>query len=392
VAADAAMSPADVGWSLITTRSVFDHRAVVVGENRDELMAGLKALAAGEPHPGVIEPGSAAAVGGLGGGGVGPVLVFPGQGSQWAGMGAGLLDTSPVFAARVADCEQALAPYVDWSLTDVLRDGVHTADLSRVDVVQPVLWAVMISLAALWDDYGVTPAAVVGHSQGEIAAACVAGALSLQEGARIVALRSQALRHLTGGGAMASLGISQDQAEEILAACGERAEAVGVAAVNGPGSVVVSGPPEQVDHAVAACEEAGGRARLIDVDYASHSPQVDEIAAELTEVLAGVKPVPSGVAFYSTVTAGRMDTAGLDTAYWVTNLRERVRFADAVRALLADGHRVFIETSTHPVLTIGLQESFEEAGVNAVTVPTLRRDHGGPAQLTRSVAQAFTAG
>ncbi|MET7906506.1 SDR family NAD(P)-dependent oxidoreductase, partial [Streptomyces sp. NPDC005355] len=178
----------------------------------------------------------------------------------------------------------------------------------------------------------------------------------------------------------------------ILAACGERAEAVGVAAVNGPGSVVVSGPPEQVDHAVAACEEAGGRARLIDVDYASHSPQVDEIAAELTEVLAGVKPVPSGVAFYSTVTAGRMDTAELDTAYWVTNLRERVRFADAVRALLADGHRVFIETSTHPVLTIGLQESFEEAGVNAVTVPTLRRDHGGPAQLTRSVAQAFTAG
>ncbi|MET7906055.1 SDR family NAD(P)-dependent oxidoreductase, partial [Streptomyces sp. NPDC005355] len=178
----------------------------------------------------------------------------------------------------------------------------------------------------------------------------------------------------------------------ILAACGERAEAVGVAAVNGPGSVVVSGPPEQVAHVVATCQEAGGRARLIDVDYASHSPQVDEIAAELTDVLAGVKPVPSGVAFYSTVTAGRMDTAGLDTAYWVTNLRERVRFADAVRALLADGHRVFIEASTHPVLTIGLQESFEEAGVNAVTVPTLRRDHGGPAQLTRSMAQAFTAG
>ncbi|MBL1102600.1 type I polyketide synthase [Streptomyces coffeae] len=392
VARDAELSPAAVGWSLISTRSVFDHRAVVIGENREELMAGLKALATGETHPAVIEPGGAAAVGGLGAGGTGPVLVFPGQGSQWVGMGAGLLDTSRVFATRVTDCEQALAPYVDWSLTDVLRGGVNAADLSRVDVVQPVLWAVMVSLAAVWDDYGVTPTAVIGHSQGEIAAACVAGALSLDEGARIVALRSTALRHLTGGGSMASLSMNQEQAENLLTECDKHAEAVGIAAVNGPGSIVVSGPPEQVAHVVATCEKAGHRARLIDVDYASHSAQVDEIADELAEVLAGITPVRSTVAFYSTVTAGRMDTSGLDTGYWVANLRERVRFADAVRALLDDGHRVFIEASTHPVLTVGLQESFEEAGIAAAAVPTLRRDHDGPRQLARSVAQAFTAG
>jgi polyketide synthase 7 len=390
--ADAEASPANVGWSLIRTRSVFDHRAVVVGEDRDELMAGLTALAAGNTHPGVVEPGSAAAVGGLGASGTGPVLVFPGQGSQWAGMGAALLDTSPVFAARVAECEHALTPYVDWSLTDALRGGTDAADLSRVDVVQPVLWAIMVSLAAVWDDHGVVPAAVVGHSQGEIAAACVAGALSLDEGARIVALRSRALRKLAGGGAMASLGMSQEQAEDLLTGLGECAEGVGVAAVNGPGSIVVSGPPEHVTHAVAACQEAGGRARLIDVDYASHGPQVDEIADELTDVLAGIEPAQAEAAFYSTVTGGRIDTSGLDTAYWVTNLRERVRFADAVRALLDDGHRVFIEASTHPVLTVGLQETFEEAGIGAATVPTLRRDHGGAAQLARSVAQAFTAG
>ncbi|MFD7507376.1 SDR family NAD(P)-dependent oxidoreductase, partial [Streptomyces sp. NPDC059850] len=142
----------------------------------------------------------------------------------------------------------------------------------------------------------------------------------------------------------------------------------------------------------ATCQETGSRARLIDVDYASHGPQVDEITDELNDVLAGIKPVRSGVAFYSAVTGGRIETSALDTAYWVTNLRERVRFADAVRALLDDGHRVFIEASTHPVLTVGLQETFEEAGVGAITVPTLRRDHGGTAQLARSVAQAFTAG
>ncbi|MFI0822778.1 SDR family NAD(P)-dependent oxidoreductase [Streptomyces sp. NPDC021098] len=387
VAADADVTPAEVGWSLIRTRSVFDHRAVVVGEKREELLAGLVALAAGDAHPGVVDPGSAAATGGTG-----PVLVFPGQGSQWAGMGAALLDESPVFATRVAECEQALSPYVDWSLTDVLRGAPDAADLVRVDVVQPVLWAIMVSLATVWGHHGVTPAAVVGHSQGEIAAAVVAGALSLDDGAKIVALRSQALRKLAGGGAMASLAMSQDRAEEFLTGLDEHAEGVALAAVNGPGSVVISGPPDEVAHTVTACQEAGSRARLIDVDYASHGPQIDQITDELNGLLAGVTPTRSGVAFYSAVTGGRLDTAELDSGYWVTNLRERVRFADAVRALLDDGHRVFIEASTHPVLTIGMQETFEEAAVQATTIPTLRRDHGGTAQLARSVAQAFTAG
>ncbi|MFE2449896.1 acyltransferase domain-containing protein, partial [Streptomyces sp. NPDC059426] len=194
---------------------------------------------------------------------------------------------------------------------------------------------------------------------------------------------------------MASLGVGEEQATELLSGLGDRAADVVVAAVNGPASTVVSGPPEQVAATVAACREAGERARTIEVDYASHSPQVDEIAEELTELLGGVEPVGgsgSGVVFYSTVTGGRADASVLDTGYWVRNLRERVRFAEAVRALLADGHRVFIEASTHPVLTVGMQESFEEAGVPAATVPTLRRDHGDLAQLVRSLAQAFTTG
>ncbi|MEU0842860.1 SDR family NAD(P)-dependent oxidoreductase [Streptomyces sp. NPDC005962] len=387
-------TPADVGWSLIRTRTLFDHRAVVVGESRAELLAAVEALAADETHPGVVQSGTSRGTS-PDPRATGPVLVFPGQGSQWQGMGAQLLDESPVFAERVAACERALAPYVDWSLTDVLRGTEGVADLSRVDVVQPVLWAVMVSLAAVWAGHGVKPAAVVGHSQGEIAAACVAGALSLDDGARIVALRSRALRRLAGGGAMASLGMGRERAERLLAELGERVATVVVAAVNGPASTVVSGPPEQVATVVAACRDAGERARMIEVDYASHSPQVDDITDELTGLLDGVQPTPqpgAGVVFYSTVTAEPADPAGLDTTYWVRNLREQVRFADAVRAALAAGHRVFIEVSTHPVLTVGMQETFEEAGSAAIAVPTLRRDHGDLAQLVRSVAQAFTAG
>ncbi|WP_067082435.1 SDR family NAD(P)-dependent oxidoreductase, partial [Streptomyces hygroscopicus] len=221
--------------------------------------------------------------------------------------------------------------------------------------------------------------------------------LSLEDGARVVALRSRALRRLAGGGAMASLALGRERVEWLLSGLGDRAAGVVVAAVNGPASTVVSGPPGQVAAVVAVCRDSGERARMIEVDYASHSPQVDGIAGELAEVLGGVEPVGgpesgSGVVFYSTVTGGRVDTADLDARYWVRNLRERVRFADAVQALLADGHRVFIEASTHPVLTMGMQESFEEAGVPATTVPTLRRGHGDLAQLTKSVAQAFLAG
>ncbi|MFH8620274.1 SDR family NAD(P)-dependent oxidoreductase [Streptomyces sp. NPDC017979] len=369
-----------IGHSLATARTAFEHRAVVLGADRDDLLAGLAALAAGEPHPAVVCPGEPAATG------PGPVLVFPGQGSQWAGMGAELLNTSKVFADRIADCEKALEPHIDWSLTDVLRgDG---AELARVDVVQPVLWAVMVSLAAVWADHGVTPAAVVGHSQGEMAAACVAGALTLDDGARVVALRSKALRRLAGHGAMASLQTGSDAADALCAAH----PGVTVAAVNGPGSVVVSGPPEPVAALVADAEAQGLRARLIDVDYASHGPQIDEITDELGTALAGVRPRTAPVAFYSTVTGERIDTTALSTDYWITNLRRQVRFAEAVDALLTAGHRVFVEASPHPVLTLGVQECIERAGASAAVVPTLRRAAGGRTQLGHALAHAFTAG
>ncbi|MFC8129714.1 SDR family NAD(P)-dependent oxidoreductase [Streptomyces sp. NPDC057302] len=375
-------SPVEVGWSLSTTRSAFENRAVVVGQDRETLLDGLRSLAAGEASPDVVSGAT-----GTTGPGPGPVLVFPGQGGQWVGMGVRLLEESPVFAARIAECEQALSPYVDWSLTDVLRsDG---AELARIDVVQPVLWAVMVSLAAVWADQGIKPAAVVGHSQGEIAAACVVGAISLEDAARIVAVRSVLLRQLSGQGAMASLGVDQELAAELI----ETHPGVVVAAVNGPSSTVISGPPEGVAAVVAEAQARELRARAVNSDVAGHGPQIDQLREELTERLSGIRPAGTDVAFYSTVTAGHLaDTTTLDTEYWVTNVRQPVRFADTVDALIADGYRLFVEVSPHPVLNLAMEGLFERADVSATVVPTLRRDHGDATQLARAAAQAFAAG
>nr|WP_325114272.1 SDR family NAD(P)-dependent oxidoreductase [Streptomyces sp. GMR22] len=374
----AELSAGDVGWSLATTRTVFEHRAVVLAGDGDGLVNGLGALAEGNTAPGVVR-GMATARDHA-------VLVFPGQGSQWVGMAAGLLESSPVFAERLAECAAALGPFVDWSLADVLGDP---AALERVDVVQPVLWAVMVSLAELWRSYGVEPAAVIGHSQGEIAAACVAGALSLEDAARVVALRSKALRALSGLGGMVSVSLPVGEVRERLGRWGER---LSVAAVNGPSAVVASGDADALDELLAACEADEVRARRIPVDYASHCAHVEAIEDELRQALAGINPRPSSVPFYSTVTGGVLDTEELDAAYWYRNLRQTVRFDETVRALLADGFQVFVEASAHPVLTMAVEQTAEDHGTRVIVAGSLRRDEGGLERFVTSLAEAYVGG
>src|SRR5207248_9318461 len=262
--------------------------------------------------------------------------------------------------------------------------------LDQVDVVQPALWAVMVSLAALWRSLGVEPAAVVGHSQGEIAAACVAGALSLADAAKVVALRSRALRALSGGGGMVSVPLAAADVRKRIVRWGEK---ISIAAVNGPEATVVTGEPAALRELLSACEADGVRARRIAVDYASHSPQVEAIRDGLIDMLAGIEPRPAEVAFYSTLHGGLLtDTTTLDAGYWYRNLRHTVRFEDAVRALAADGHQLFIEASPHPVLTHGVQETLGAAGVPGGAVGSLRRDDGGWRRFLTSVAHAGTYG
>ncbi|ETW21200.1 polyketide synthase [Mycobacterium gastri 'Wayne'] len=378
------LDPVDVGWSLVSTRSVFEHRAVVVGADRAQLLSGLAGLAAGEPGAAVVA-GRARPIGKT-------VFVFPGQGSQWAGMGARLLDASPVFAEQMRRCDKALGEYVRWSLLDVVRGAPGAPGLDRVDVVQPALWAVMVSLAELWRSVGVVPDAVIGHSQGEIAAACVAGALSLDDGARVVALRSRLLVRLAGAGGMVSIAGQLSRVRELLSPWGKR---LNIAAVNGVSAIVVSGEVDVVEELMRRCEAADIRARRVDVDYASHSAHVDAIRTELVDALAGIDPRSAPIAFFSTVTGQLVDTAGLDAEYWYQNIRQTVQFDRAVRAASGAGYQVFIESSPHPVLTAAIEETLTDANAadadQPIVIPSLGRDDGGP-RFWLSAAQAHVAG
>ncbi|MCQ8835685.1 type I polyketide synthase [Streptomyces malaysiensis] len=377
------LSAVEVGTALATTRTLFDHRAVVVGGSRERLLRGVSTIARGGTSPHAVRGTASVAA-------VRTVFVFPGQGSQWSHMARELWDGSPVFRAELQTCAEALAPHTDWNLLETLLDDRHAPDLARVEVVQPALFAVMASLAALWRSYGIEPDAVIGHSQGEIAAAYVAGGLTLDDSARIVALRSQALRILSGTGGMVSVLLPADRTRALLHRWNKR---IGIAAVNGPDSTVVSGDVQALDELINVLENEDIRARRIAVDYASHSPQVETLKNELIASLADVRPQACDIPFYSTVTGRHMSTDGLNAEYWYQNLRRTVEFESATKALLGDGHNVFIEVSPHPVLTIGVQETAEKHDGPAVAaIPSLRRNEGGLDHFLTSVARAHVQG
>ncbi|MFD9499444.1 SDR family NAD(P)-dependent oxidoreductase [Streptomyces sp. NPDC060035] len=383
VAADPDLPVTGVGYALVATRSLFEHRQVVIGADRDELLAGLAAVAGGARNPTGVVSGVAKPVGRT-------VFVFPGQGWQWVGMGRELWESSPVFAEQMRACAEALEPWVSWSLIDTVCGGPEAADLDRIDVVQPVLFAVMVSLARVWRSLGVTPDAVIGHSQGEIAAACAAGALTLPDAAKIVALRSRLLATSTQDGGMAGIVAAEDRVRELLGPWESR---VAIAAVNGPYSTTVSGEASAVRELVAHCASQGVRARWIPASVPGHSPLMDQFEDRLRDELGPITPVSSPVAFYSTVTGGLIDTTELDAAYWFRNMREPVQFEATMRRLLEQGHGAFIEVSPHPLLTINIQEMLDATpGADGVVVGSLRRGDGGLARLYRSVAEAFVAG
>ncbi|MEV7019914.1 SDR family NAD(P)-dependent oxidoreductase, partial [Streptomyces sp. NPDC093991] len=378
----------DVAFSLATTRAAARHRAAFVPDGHAGALAALDALAEGDPQHAVV---------GTAGPQTSPVFVFPGQGWQWAGMAVRLYDTSPVFARAMDECAAALQPHLDFPVLPFLRAeaaaaaGRPDADLStdRVDVVQPVLFAVMVSLAALWRAHGVEPAAVIGHSQGEIAAACVAGVLSLDDAARLVAVRSRVIARLRGRGGMVAVATTPADLTRRIGRYDGRLE---TAALNGPRSVVVAGPDDDLNHLVAALDAEGVRARRLPVDYASHTAHMEDARAALHEELGEIEPLPGAVPFFSTVTGDWADPATLDGAYWFRNLRETVRFEPAVRALAEQGHRAFIELSAHPVLTTAIEETGHETGADLVTVGTVRRGHEESEDFARALATAWAAG
>ncbi|WNV84059.1 type I polyketide synthase [Umezawaea sp. Da 62-37] len=370
----------DIAHSLSAHRSRFDHAAVLVGADRAELAAGLRGLAEDGPVADLVR-GTADVRGKT-------AFVFPGQGSQWVGMAAELLDSSPVFAARVAECEQALSAHVDWSLTAVLRDEEGAASFDRVDILQPALFAVMVSLAALWQSHGVQPDAVIGHSQGEIAAACVAGALSLEDAARVVALRGKALVALAGKSGMASVPLPVAEVRERITGVA----GVTIATINGPRAVTLSGEPDVLDSLVAELEAEGVRAKRIRIEYASHSPAVEVIRDEVLAALAPITPRSATIPMFSSVTGEPVDGSELDAAYWYGNARGTVVFAPTVETMIGQGFRAFLEISPHPVLTMPVQDMLDDAEVTGLSVGSLRRDQGDLRRFLTSLGEAHVRG
>ncbi|MGK4001428.1 SDR family NAD(P)-dependent oxidoreductase [Sorangium sp. So ce1036] len=371
----------DVAHTAAVRRTHLEARAAVIATSTADAAAALSAVAAGQPH-GAVSQGEARARGEV-------VFVCPGQGSQWPAMGRALLAESEVFAAAVAACDAAFHPLTGWSLLSVLRgeQGETVPPADRVDVVQPALFAMAVGLSAVWRAWGVEPSAVVGHSQGEVAAAYIAGALSLEDAARVVALRSRLVRRLAGAGAMAVIERPVGEVEQRIA---RFAGALSVAVVNTPGSTVVSGDAAAVERLLAELEAEHVFARRVKVDYASHSAHVDAILPELEAALASVEPRACEIPLCSTVTGEVLAGPELDGGYWCRNLREPVRLDRALARLMADGHGVFIELSAHPVLAIPLTAASAERG--GVVVGSLQRGDGGLGRLMSMLSALHVQG
>ncbi|PWV58204.1 type I polyketide synthase [Nocardiopsis sp. L17-MgMaSL7] len=397
--AGGAPSPESIARSLATTRARFDERAVVVG-GPESIERGLRGLAAGEVAEGavtgVVRRSARPAR---------PVFVFPGQGGQWAGMGRDLMADSPVFAASVAECERALAPLVDWSLSSVLREEPgappFTGEGAAADVLQPAVWAFLVSLARMWRAAGVEPTAVVGHSQGEVAAACVAGILSIEDGARVVVARSRALAKVAGEGGIAVVGLAPDAVAGLLDGMEGRLVLSGI---NGPTTCTVAGTPEAVDAFVAAREAEETFVRRLPIDYASHSFAIDRVEEEVRAALAEIKPRRGTVPFHSTVAPERVWRAGdeppaspldgtsLGADYWFRNLRHGVLLEPVVRRL-AEASEAFVEVGPHPVLAVPMRETLEAVGAgDRSLVHTLQRDQDTGDRFLAALAEAHCQG
>ncbi|XVQ82172.1 type I polyketide synthase [Microbispora siamensis] len=315
--------------------------------------------------------------------------VFPGQGAQWAGMGRDLLAAEPVFAEAIADCDRAMRPYVSWSLLKVLGTDTGASRLGEIDVVQPAIFAVQVALARLWRSWGFEPDAVIGHSMGEVAAAHVAGVLDLDDAARIICGRSRLIRSTSGQGAMAAVELSAEEAEAIVAPYGGT---VVVAVSNSPTSTVIAGDPQQVDAILRGLEARGVFGRRVQVDIASHSPQMDPLREPLLELMAPLRPMTGTVPMFSTVTLRFLCGPEMDAVYWVDNLREPVLFADAVQHLAGVGFDTFVEFSPNPLLARAVRQNLRHAGVDGTVVTALARDLPGRTALLEAVAELYVTG
>ncbi len=368
---------ADLGYTLARRRAHRPVRTAVLANTFEELTDKLREIADGDsPYQAAVGQDDR-----------GPVWIFSGQGSQWGAMGAELLAKEPAFAAAVAELEPLIAQENNFSVTEAMS---APEKVTGIDQVQPTIFAVQVALAAAMRAYGVVPGAVIGHSMGEVAAAVVAGALSLQDAVRVICRRSRLMATIAGGGAMASVELPAAQVLSELSARGVTDVVLSVVA--SPTSTVVGGAKETILELVAAWEEREVMAREVAVDVASHSPQVDPILDDLEEALAELTPMTPTIPYYSSTLYDPRDEPDFDAYYWVDNLRHTVRFAAAVQAAMQDGHRVFAELSPHPLLTHAVAQTASSLDVPLAALAAMRREQEMPNGLRDFLADLHNSG
>lgn len=375
VRARPALDVVDVGYSLVSTRSVFDHRAVVVGQTRDELLAGLAGVVAGRPEAGVV--------GGVGKPAGKTAFVFAGQGSQWLGMGSELYAAYPVFAEALDAVVDELDRHLRYPLRDVIWG--HDQDLlNTTEFAQPALFAVEVALYRLLMSWGVRPGLVLGHSVGELAAAHVAGALCLPDAAMLVAARGRLMQALPAGGAMFAVQAREDEVAPMLG------HDVSIAAVNGPASVVISGAHDAVSAIADRLRGQGRRVHRLAVSHAFHSALMEPMIAEFTAVAAELSVGLPTIPVISNVTGQLVADDFASADYWARHIRAVVRFGDSVRSAHCAGASRFIEVGPGGGLTSLIEASLADAQI--VSVPTLRKDRPEPVSVMTAAAQGFVSG
>ncbi|WP_318187407.1 sulfolipid-1 biosynthesis phthioceranic/hydroxyphthioceranic acid synthase [Mycobacterium simulans] len=367
----------DLGYTLTRRRAHRPVRTMVTAGSVAELSAALRDVAGGDiPYRPAVGQDVR-----------GPVWVFSGQGSQWPAMGAQLLATEPVFAATVAAMEPVISHEAGFSVTAAMS---APQTVSGIDRVQPTIFAMQVALAAAMASYGVRPGAVIGHSLGEAAAAVVAGALSLEDGLRVICRRSRLMARIAGSGAMASVELPGHQVLSELEIRG--VSDVVLSVVASPTSTVVGGATASVRQLVTAWQQQDVLAREVAVDVASHSPQVDAILDELVEALADLAPRTPAIPYYSATLWDPRERPSFTAEYWAENLRYTVRFAAAVQAALKDGYRVFAELAPHPLLTYAVEQNAASLDMPIAALAAMRRDQQQPFGLRGFVGDIYSAG
>ena len=362
-------------------RSHFSNRLCVLGDSRDELVSRLKDFSAGRSVPAILIGKSSA--------GAPPVFVFSGQGPQWWGMGRELLKTEKVFRGKIESCDALFRKFGGWSLLEELGRTEKSSRLQETAIAQPAIFALQVALADLWQSWGVQPAAVVGHSVGEVAAAHVAGVLDLREAARVIFHRGRCMNAASDAGRMLAAGLDAKTAQELAEEFSGQAV---VAAINSPQSATFSGEASALEKIAQRLEKSGIFNRFLQVKYAFHSHHMDVIRDELLQSLGKVKTLPARLKIFSTVTGSEAQGSEFHAEYWWHNVREAVRFEPAISALIGQGHHYFLELSAHPVLVVSISETLAQRSVPGKVFFSLRRKEPEKSSLLVNLAGLHVTG